>query len=187
MRKQFCVVRAYRPVRCARAPSPSLWTLVGRPSAAEEEGRKGWRWLTRAVERGVGGGGRSSLDFHPSLSFSNTHTHTHTHTNFSSSSRSSSDTDTCTPHPQKLTATVNAINRSQVSTTRDCSLSISCTCHLITLVSLPNPPPTQEEHWPMVRIFRWVSFSHTPRISQLLAVWLTTTAELLCQLPQEIR
>ena len=186
MRKQFCVVRAYRPVRCARGLPPSLWTLVGRPAAAEEEGRKGWRWLTRAVDgwRGLGEGGEAVLWTFTLRCLSPTHTHTHTHF---SSSWSSSGTVTCTPYPQKLTATVSAINRSQASTTRDCSLSISCTSHLITLVSLPHPPPTQAEHWPMVRIFWWVSFSHTPRISQLLAVWLTTTAELLCQLPQEVR
>ena len=154
MRKQFCVVRAYRPRQmCGRPPSLwTLWTLVSRPAAREEEGRKGWRWLTRAVDGWRVGGGRggSSLDFHPSLSFSKP---IHTHTHFSSSSRSSSGTVTCTPYPQKLIATVSAINRSQVSTIRDCSLSISCTCHLITLVSLPHPLPLKRSIGP------WCAFS----------------------------
>ena len=65
-----------------------LWP-VGRPGAAEEEGREGWRWMTRTVEeRGGGGGGGLdlSLFFHALPSFAkpiHTHTHTHTHTHFS--------------------------------------------------------------------------------------------------------
>ena len=58
-----------------------LWP-VGRPGAAEEEGREGWRWMTRTVERG--GGGRCldlSLFFYTLPSFAKPiHTHTHTHT-----------------------------------------------------------------------------------------------------------
>ena len=153
---------------CARPPSLwtlnsghfELWTLVGRPAAAEEEGRKGRRGLTKAVEGERG----DSLGFHSSrerggffgLSLfvvflqanthtrarTHTHTHTHTHTSYSSSwSCSGTFTHVWPPYPQKLLQDKSAIDRSQVSTTRNCSLSISSTCQLTTLVSLPHPHP----------------------------------------------
>ena len=62
-----------------------LWP-VGRPGAAEEEGREGWRWMTRTVEGGGWGCLDLSLFFHTLFSFAkttHTYTHIHTHTHFS--------------------------------------------------------------------------------------------------------
>ena len=77
---------------CARGRGHHHFELspVGRPGAAEEEGREGWRRMTRTVEGGGGGGGSGGVWTCP-FTFTlcllspsqHTHTHTHTHTHFS--------------------------------------------------------------------------------------------------------
>ena len=67
---------------CARGRGHNHFELwpVGRPGAAEEEGREGWRWMTRTVEEGVGGWTcLFSFTLCPLSPSQHTHTHTRTH------------------------------------------------------------------------------------------------------------